>query len=104
MWTAEALLYTGVASCGWGFGVCRVLVLLLILDFPSSCPSRQVGGLGDVVTGLARACLARGHRVEVLLPFYECIDTSQVSFSSFDFDDILGSGTQLGEQLFAQKM
>lgn len=25
----------------------------------------KVGGLGDVVTGLARACLLRGHTVEV---------------------------------------
>jgi starch synthase len=34
-------------------------------------PHAKVGGLGDVVTGLARACLARGHRVQVALPFYE---------------------------------
>ena len=34
---------------------------------------KQVGGLGDVVTGLARVCLARGHDVCVLLPFYECL-------------------------------
>jgi hypothetical protein len=44
-----------------------------------ACSLFQVGGLGDVVTGLARACIARGHRVEVLLPFYECIDTNQVA-------------------------
>lgn len=36
-------------------------------------PIAKVGGLGDVVTGLARACLKRGHKVEVILPFYECI-------------------------------
>lgn len=46
---------------------------------PKLALSFQVGGLGDVVTGLARACIARGHRVEVLLPFYECIDTNQVA-------------------------
>lgn len=28
-------------------------------------PIAKVGGLGDVVTGLARACLLRGHTVEV---------------------------------------
>ena len=33
----------------------------------------QVGGLGDVVTGLGRACLQRGHAVSVILPFYECL-------------------------------
>ncbi len=31
-------------------------------------PAAKVGGLGDVVTGLARACLRRGHRVEVAPP------------------------------------
>lgn len=33
----------------------------------------QVGGLGDVVTGLSRACLLRGHSVVVLLPLYSCL-------------------------------
>lgn len=31
-------------------------------------PHAKVGGLGDVVTGLARACLGRGHNVEIMLP------------------------------------
>lgn len=42
-------------------------------------PIAKVGGLGDVVTGLARACLERGHMVEVMLPFYECIPGDQVT-------------------------
>lgn len=42
-------------------------------------PIAKVGGLGDVVTGLARACLNRGHKVEVMLPFYECIKKEQVN-------------------------
>ena len=37
-----------------------------------------MGGLGDVVTGLARATLARGHNVEIMLRFYECLPTSAV--------------------------
>ena len=41
-------------------------------------PLAKVGGLGDVVTGLARAVGERGHTVEVVLPFYECIDVDQV--------------------------
>lgn len=36
-------------------------------------PIAKVGGLGDVVTGLARACLTRGHKVEIMLPFYESL-------------------------------
>ncbi|PIN02883.1 Starch synthase [Handroanthus impetiginosus] len=41
-------------------------------------PIAKVGGLGDVVTGLARACLTRGHKVEVFLPFYECINRQHI--------------------------
>ena len=46
----------------------------------------QVGGLGDVVTGLARACLERGHDVEVVLPFYECLPTDQIEGLQHDMD------------------
>ncbi|XP_057980661.1 uncharacterized protein LOC131166276 [Malania oleifera] len=42
-------------------------------------PIAKVGGLGDVVTGLARACLSRGHRVDIMLPFYECIQKHQIN-------------------------
>lgn len=38
----------------------------------------KVGGLGDVVTGLARACIARGHEVEIILPYYQCIPNDAV--------------------------
>ncbi|ONI01532.1 hypothetical protein PRUPE_6G144700 [Prunus persica] len=41
-------------------------------------PIAKVGGLGDVVTGLARACLSRGHRVDIMLPFYGCIQREQI--------------------------
>ncbi|KAL1547898.1 starch synthase [Salvia divinorum] len=41
-------------------------------------PIAKVGGLGDVVTGLARACLMRGHTVDVYLPFYECINKQHI--------------------------
>ncbi|XP_074286788.1 uncharacterized protein LOC141611994 [Silene latifolia] len=41
-------------------------------------PLAKVGGLGDVVTGLARACLSRGHSVHVMLPFYECLPKQQL--------------------------
>ena len=41
-------------------------------------PLAKVGGLGDVVTGLGAASLRQGHTVDVILPFYECIDTTKV--------------------------
>lgn len=39
----------------------------------------QVGGLGDVVSGLSKACIARGHNVSVIMPFYESLDNDQVT-------------------------
>ena len=42
-------------------------------------PIAKVGGLGDVVTGLARSCAARGHRLEVILPYYECLPEDEIS-------------------------
>lgn len=42
-------------------------------------PIAKVGGLGDVVTGLARACLSRGHNVDIMLPFYECLPKQQLA-------------------------
>jgi starch synthase len=45
-----------------------------------------VGGLGDVVTGLARACLMRGHKVEVMLPFYESLPDDQIDGLQHDRD------------------
>ncbi|KAL7597663.1 hypothetical protein Lser_V15G23556 [Lactuca serriola] len=41
-------------------------------------PIAKVGGLGDVVTGLSRACLSRGHKVDIMLPFYECIQKENI--------------------------
>ena len=41
-------------------------------------PMAKVGGLGDVVHGLARACHLKGHDVEVILPGYSCVEGSPV--------------------------
>ncbi|CAL5218983.1 g738 [Coccomyxa viridis] len=51
-------------------------------------PIAKVGGLGDVVTGLARACIDRGHAVQVLLPFYESLPDDQIGGlqHAHDFD------------------
>lgn len=40
----------------------------------SECaPVAKVGGLADVVHGLARELMLRGHQVETLLPMYDCM-------------------------------
>ncbi len=46
-----------------------------ILMISSECaPLAKAGGLGDAVAGLARALGHLGHRVEVLLPAYDCLN------------------------------
>ena len=49
-------------------------------------PLAKVGGLGDVVTGLGRSWTARGHDIEIILPFYECIDEDLLEDFKFEFD------------------
>lgn len=43
-------------------------------------PICKVGGLGDVVTSISRAVKDLGHKVEVVVPKYDVIDYSQVSY------------------------
>lgn len=50
---------------------------MFILHIASECaPIAKVGGLADVVFGLAKETLKHGHRVEIILPKYDCIDYS----------------------------
>ena len=53
-------------------------------------PWAKVGGLADVTLGLSRACLARGHTVEVVLPFYSDVEGTGVHVENLthecDFD------------------
>ena len=42
----------------------------------------QVGGLGDVVTGLSRAVQDLNHNVDIIFPKYDCSNLSNVSLLS----------------------
>ncbi len=44
------------------------------------CVRWQVGGMGDVVTALARAVQEEGHDVQVVLPKYDVINYNEVCF------------------------
>ena len=44
----------------------------------------QVGGMGDVVTALGRAVQEEGHKVEVILPKYDCIQYDEVRSPKLD--------------------
>ena len=41
-------------------------------------PIAKVGGLGDVVTALGRAVQEEGHKVEVILPKYDCLQYEHI--------------------------
>lgn len=56
-------------------------------------PIAKVGGLGDVVTGLARAHLLNGHNVEVILPYYSSIE-GKVDNLEFVMDFDVSKGTE----------
>ena len=42
-------------------------------------PLAKVGGLGDMVQGLSKACARAGEHVEVILPFYHTIQRNAFS-------------------------
>lgn len=47
-------------------------------------PIAKVGGMGDVVTALARAVQEEGNDVEVIIPKYDCIHYNQVRLAEAD--------------------
>jgi starch synthase len=52
---------------------------MYIVQIASECaPVAKVGGLGDVVYGLARELEIRGHAVEIILPKYDCLRTGEI--------------------------
>jgi len=58
-------------------------------------PIAKVGGLGDVVTGLARAHTVAGHAVEVILPYYSSIEGKVENLQHvMDFDVPKGTETE----------
>lgn len=42
-------------------------------------PVAKVGGLADVISGLAKALQKKGHLVEIILPKYDCMQLDQVN-------------------------
>ena len=46
----------------------------------------KVGGLGDVVTGLSKSVAARGHLVNVIMPFYESLPVERIEGLKHEMD------------------
>ncbi|QWR77183.1 glycogen synthase [Candidatus Magnetomonas plexicatena] len=52
---------------------------MYIVMIASECaPVSKVGGLADVVDGLSCELLRKGHNVEIILPYYDCMNVSLV--------------------------
>ncbi len=62
---------------------------LFIAMVASECaPVAKVGGLGDVVYGLARELEIRGNSVEIFLPKYDCLRYDQIYDLQLTFKDL----------------
>ena len=53
--------------------------MYIVMITPEVAPAAKVGGLADMVTGLGRELMKRGHRVELVVPMYhglrrECVE------------------------------
>jgi starch synthase len=60
-----------------------------IVMVASECaPVAKVGGLADVVHGLARELLLRNHAVEVILPMYDCMRYDRVQGLEICYGDL----------------
>lgn len=57
-------------------------------------PIAKVGGLGDVVTGLAAAHTCQGHNVEVILPFYSSLSEADIEDLQHVMDYDVPKGTE----------
>ena len=62
---------------------------MYIVMIASECaPVAKVGGLGDVVFGLARELEIRGNSVEIILPKYDCLRYDQIYGLQLTYQDL----------------
>src|SRR5215469_12044560 len=62
---------------------------MFIIQVASECaPVAKVGGLGDVVFGLARELENRGNSIEIILPKYDCLRYELISDLQLTFNDL----------------
>jgi starch synthase len=52
-------------------------------------PLAKVGGLADVVLGLCRELSWKGHDVDIIIPKYDCLDSSQIRDLAIDYEDLM---------------
>jgi len=52
-------------------------------------PLAKVGGLADVLSGLSREQSWKGHDVDIIIPKYDCVNTSEIRDFGIDTSDLL---------------
>lgn len=62
--------------------------MFIVMISPECAPAAKVGGLGDVVQGLARELGLRGHRVEIILPKYDCMRYDRICGLTKSYGDL----------------
>jgi starch synthase len=51
-------------------------------------PLAKIGGLGDVLLGLSRELSWKGHDVDIIIPKYDCMDSSQIRDMAVHVQDL----------------
>ncbi len=62
--------------------------MYVVMVAPECAPVVQVGGLGDVVSGLSRELEIRGNDVEIILPKYNSMRYDRISDLRIDYHDL----------------
>lgn len=60
-------------------------------------PLAKVGGLADVLLGLSRELSWKGHDIDIIIPKYDCMDSSMIRDLAIDYHDLL---SPYGEESF----
>ena len=63
--------------------------MYVVMVAPECAPVVQVGGLGDVVSGLSRELEIRGNDVEIILPKYNSMRYDRICGLKIDYHDLL---------------
>jgi starch synthase len=62
--------------------------MFIVMIAPECAPAAKVGGLADVVHGLAKELSIRGHAVEIMLPKYDCMRYDRISELTKSYSDL----------------
>ena len=65
-----------------------IWLMFVVMIAPECAPAAKVGGLGDVIQGLSKELVIRGHAVEIILPKYDCARYDRVSGLNKTYSDL----------------